>query len=158
MECPKCKKMYKNSKTLEMHMKRMHDTGDEVEIIQDAESNAELDELADKIADDIANKIKNEITNIVPIEEKCHECNACVKCKDDIKYLKTAVGLLVQRHVGHLQFREMMSKNTETCNKNFDEFERTISGMNAYIVHLAETVELLTKERNIKTNNKKNNK
>jgi hypothetical protein len=124
MECIKCDKKYKSQKTLDIHMKRMHPVED--------------------VEPDVVPEVKTNISK----EEQNHNCDTCIKCKDDINFLKTAVNLLIHRHVENIQFMKYVLDKCVRYEKNFGVASSNFKFIDNNMTKTMETVEFLMKEYN----------
>ena len=73
-------------------MKRIHKVEDVIpEVIPD------VVDVAPEVNPDVKPEVKTK-------EEQNHNCDSCIKCKDDINFCKSAINLLILRHVENIQF------------------------------------------------------
>jgi hypothetical protein len=110
-DCGECDKKYKSLKTLERHMIKMHS----------------IEEVEASVVEDMEPDNK-------PKDDQNHNCETCIECKDDIKYLKTVINLAILRHVEHIKFMKEVSenfsinfKNSKITMDNFEYFNNKIN-------------------------------
>ncbi len=84
MECAKCKNKYKSQKTLEQHLKRIY----KVEEV--------IPEVIPEVVEDVAPEVNPEVN---PKEEQNHNCDTCIKCKDELEYYKKLSDTLYKRYI-----------------------------------------------------------
>ena len=99
IQCIKCKKNYKNNKTLELHMKRMHN-----------------EEVEPEVEPDFAPEVKTK-------EEQNHNCDTCIKCKNELEYYKKLSDKLYTRYRNTEKQVEILMKDflTQKYMKDYNE-------------------------------------
>ena len=97
IKCIKCNKIYKSAKTLQQHMKRMHNQEVEPDVVEEVEPEVKTEEN--------------------------HNCDTCIKCKNELEYYKELSDALYIRHQKIEEQVEILMNNflTQKYIKDYNE-------------------------------------
>ncbi len=136
MECIKCDKKYKSQKTLDIHMRRVHP----------------VEDVKPEVEPDVKSDVKSEVNK----DEQNHNCDSCIKCKDELEYYKKLSDALyiryrkIEEHVDILMEEFLRNKYIKQHNEqNSDnkitekEFDEMYKVMYPYVIPRSMCAEML---------------
>lgn len=125
IKCIKCNKIYKSAKTLEQHMKRMHNEEVESDVVEEVKPEVKPETIL-KVEFDFSKKNKSgRLVETMDVEKEdkkegstktildmpVHGCATCVKCKFKIEYMETLLTILISRYNNYEKYVDILMKD-----------------------------------------------